>query len=147
MGRIPAAARLHGYDALGSDLVDRGFPGFAERPFYERDFFTVSEPFDNIVCNPPFDSLQEFALHALKLAAGKVAMIWPVPRLNAAGHWLRDTPLRRVWLMTPRPSMPPGQNILDGEKPGGGTVDFCWLVWEKGYKGNPALFWLNRDRD
>jgi hypothetical protein len=71
-------------------------------------------------------------------------MIWLVPRLNAA-RWLADTPLARVWLLTPRPSMPPGHVIANGEKPGGGSQDFAWLVWEQGYRGKPELGWLRRD--
>ncbi len=71
-------------------------------------------------------------------------MIFPTARLNAA-HWLKGTPLARVWLMTPRPSMPPGHTITAGEKPGGGKVDFCWLVWTKGRIGPADLRWLRRD--
>jgi len=33
-------------------------------------------------------------------------MIWLARRLNAA-RWLANTPLTRVYLMSPRPSMPP----------------------------------------
>jgi len=43
----------------------------------------------------------------------------PVACLNAA-HWLQGTPLRRISLLTPRPSMPPGHIIAAGSKPGGG---------------------------
>jgi hypothetical protein len=99
----------------------------------------------NIVCNPPFNIAGQFALHALSLKnTKKVAMIFPVARLNAA-HWIKGTPLRRVWLMTPRPSMPPGHVIARGEKPGGGKMDFCWLVWERGYDGSSELKWLTRE--
>ena len=75
---------------------------------------------------------------------GKVAIIFPVARLNAA-HWLKGTPLRRIWLLTPRPSTPPGRVIAAGQKPGGGKTDFCWLVFEQGYTGRPELNWLHRD--
>jgi hypothetical protein len=84
--------------------------------------------------------------HSLLLAERKVAIVFPVARLNAA-HWIKGTPLRRVWLMTPRPSMPPGHVIAAGHKPGGGKVDFCWLVWEHGCTGAPELHWLRRDVD
>jgi len=47
--------------------------------------------------------------------------------------------------MTPRPSMPPGQLILRGEKPGGGRVDFCWTIFVVGHVGPPELRWLHRD--
>jgi hypothetical protein len=69
-----------------------------------------------------------------------------VRRLNAA-RWLEQTPLARVWLLTPRPSMPAGQYVLDGGKVGGGKQDFCWLVWEHGYQGKLEIGWLHRDGD
>jgi len=41
--------------------------------------------------------------------------------------------------------MPPGQVILAGEKPCGGTQDFAWLVFDHTHKGSPSLHWLHRD--
>jgi hypothetical protein len=64
--------------------------------------------------------------------------------LNAA-HWLQETSLSRIWLLSPRPSMPPGSYILAGGKPGGGRADFCWLIFERGYAGPPTMAWLYRD--
>lgn len=55
------------------------------------------------------------------------------------------TPLRRVWMMTPRPSMPPGHVITAGGKITGGKMDYCWLVWEAGYEGEAEIKWLRRD--
>lgn len=142
-GRIPEAAKNAGYIIGASDIVDRGYKSPA---FHTCDFLTDQRrPFaSNIVCNPPFDIFEKFARHALEVTTGKVAMIWLVPRLNAA-RWLSGTPLRRIWLLTPRPSMPPGHVISAGQKPGGGTQDFAWLVWERGYQGKPELGWLHRD--
>jgi len=64
---------------------------------------------------------------------------------GVTADWLADTPLARVYLLTPRPSMPPGQVIEAGEKPEGGKQDFVWLVWRRGYVGPPELRWLHRD--
>ena len=140
-GRIVIAAKKAGLNASGSDLVDRGWDStLTPHDFLATELITAA----NIVCNPPFDLAPQFALHALKLARLKVAMIFPVARLNAA-HWLRGTPLARIWLLTPRPPMPPGFVIARGEKPGGGRVDFCWLVFEQGHTGNPEVRWLHRD--
>lgn len=140
-GRIPDSARKAGHTAIGSDIVDRGY----------RDFGGVKNFLDeasahapNIVCNPPFNIAGAFGGHALRLAGvQKVAMIFPTARLNAA-HWIQGTPRARVWLMTPRPSMPPGHTITAGEKPGGGKMDFCWLVWERGRIGPADLRWLRK---
>jgi len=141
-GRIPDSAKNAGLEAYASDIVDRGYRDIA----LVRDFlnFTITRG-PNIVCNPPFNIAGRFAGHALALeGVSKVAMIFPTARLNAA-HWLRQTPLARVWLMTPRPSMPPGHTIAAGEKPGGGKMDFCWLVWTKGRVGPADLRWLRRN--
>src|SRR5262249_41183991 len=97
------------------------------------DFFDCGRiPAANICTNPPFNRCNEFVLRALELASGKVAMIWLARRLNAT-RWLQETPLARVYLLTPRPSMPPSHVIAAGEKPGGGSQDFVWLVWEHGH--------------
>jgi hypothetical protein len=141
-GNIPEAAKEAGYETAYSDIENRGYYELAT---LKRDFFSINEPCDNIVTNPPFNRAQLFAKHALTLARGKVAMIYPTRRLNAAS-WLRDTPLRRIWLLTPRPSMPPGEAIAAGQKIGGGKVDFCWLVWEKRCDVRPEIWWLHRDR-
>jgi hypothetical protein len=140
-GRIPDSAVKAGLCAIATDLVDRGYREFAARV----DFLSVERGRSpHIVCNPPFNVVRKFARKALNLNAEKVAMVFPTARLNAA-HWLHETPLARVWLMTPRPSMPPGHTIAAGEKPGGGKMDFCWLVWQRGYAGIPEMRWLRRD--
>ena len=141
-GRIPDSAMRAGLYGIGTDIVNRGWSEFAAK----QDFFSGAFGFrsPNIVCNPPFNIVSQFALHALAHeGTQKVAMIFPTARLNAA-HWLRETPLARVWLMTPRPSMPPGHTIARGEKPGGGKMDFCWLVWDKQHQGSAELRWLRR---
>jgi hypothetical protein len=127
IGRIAEAARRAGYTTCATDIVDRGYP-----PFYGCiDFLLCNRSHaNNIIFNPPFAKCDQFIRQALALTNenGKVAAIWLVRRLNAA-RWLADTPLARVYLLTPRPSMPPGHVIAAGEKPGGGTQDFCWLVF------------------
>jgi hypothetical protein len=143
MGRIVIAALKAGLNGYGSDLVNRGWDS-TRTP---HDFLAgPEEQHDNIVTNVPFKIARPFAMRALKLARRKVAIVFPLARLNAA-RWIRKTPLRRVWLLTPRPSMPPGRLILAGEKPGGGKTDFCVLVWERGHEGPPEMGWLHRDGD
>jgi len=135
-GRIPTAAMLAG------DIVDRGFDQIDRI----GNFFDDVPQVASVVCNPPFDQFKKFALRSLQVATSKVAMIWLVRTLPAA-RWLQDTPLARIWLLTPRPSMPPGHVITRGDKPGGGKQDFCWLVWDKNHEDGPAIGWLHRDGD
>lgn len=143
-GRIPLAARAAGYQAFGLDLIDRGFDYLSV-----VDFLTCDIRADNFVFNPPFDQGKDFALRALKLAERKVAMIFPMRRLAAAGKWIKGTPHYRTYFLTPRPSMPPGHVAREmenaGKNPSGGKQDFCLLVWLKGYEGEPTQHWLRRD--
>lgn len=157
-GRIPDSAMNALYRARASDIVDRRRVAVEEIEFRKLDFLGLhpEEIYDwwkrhpqgvSIVCNPPFDQVEDFARRALALASHKVAFVFPVRRLPAAHHWLSGTPLWRIWFLTPRPSMPTGSHILAGGKVGGGKQDFCWIVWKKGYTGSPVVAWLHRDRE
>ena len=59
-------------------------------------------------------------------------------------RWIEHTPLRRVWFISPRPSMPPGHIIAAGAKPGNGTTDYAWFVWQQDYDGPAEVRWLRR---
>jgi hypothetical protein len=138
-GRIPEAAQAAGYRTLAADIVDRGFPGCEIQDFFDRKCMPASG-----VINPPFNGAEAIARHAFEIGAHKLALLFPIARLNAA-HWLRDLPLKRIWLLTPRPPMPPGSYITAGHKPQGGRVDFTWLVFERGFNGRAEATWLHRD--
>jgi hypothetical protein len=109
IGRIPEAARRAGHPIIATDVIDRGYYRFGG----VADFLRCERRVRNIVCNPPFAAADQFVRRALKLATGKVAMIWLARRLNAA-RWLQHLPLARIYLLTPRPSMPPGHVIATG---------------------------------
>lgn len=145
-GRSIEAARASGLEAYATDLVDRGFGYFGVVDFLDAELLGRV---DNIVMNPPFSLGREFVLRALPLARGKVAAIFPVRRLAAAGKWIEGTPLYRTYFLTPRPSMPPGDVALNwdklGKQPRGGKQDFALLVWLVGYRGKSETRWLRRN--
>jgi hypothetical protein len=144
IGRIVEAARRAGHDAVGTDLKSRGFESFKG----PSNFLKIKEANTvNIVCNPPFAHAEAFVAHALELATGKVAMLLPANWVQGdkRSRWLEKTPLRRVYFIAPRPSMPPGPVLLKGVNPGNGTTDYSWFVWLRGYDGHPEIRWLRRD--
>jgi len=109
-----------------------------------RDFLIepalIPPPF-SVVTNPPYALAREIVERAIELGAIKVAFLFPVARTNAAWRWLESLPLARLYLLTPRPSVPP----ITAKKVGGGRVDFCWLVLDRRHKGPPTFGWLHRD--
>jgi hypothetical protein len=131
-GTIPKAARAAGLKCVGSDLsTGHNFltaPALVRKPF-------------SVVTNPPYALAPEIVERALELGAVKVAFLFPVARVNAAWRWPEPMPLARLYLLTPRPSVPP----LTAKVVGGGRVDFCWLVLDQRHKGPPTLGWLHRD--
>jgi hypothetical protein len=147
-GTILHSAKAAGYEVIGNDIVNRRKHGLKISTYdfldpARYDLIKSRGSKVSIVCNPPFDYVEEFCREACR-RMDKVAMIMLTRRLNAA-HWLRDLPLKTVYLLSPRPSMPPGAWIAAGNKPGGGTQDFCWILMQKGYKGAAQLKWLHRD--
>jgi hypothetical protein len=150
LGRIVRSAIDAGHAVRASDIEFRqSTDDEVDDLKAVADFRTCTEVADNIVTNPPFNIARQFVLHALALARNKVAVVFPTASLNAAagpkkGRWIVGTPLRRVWLMSPRPSMPPGHVLAAGGKPSGGKVDYAWLVWEHGYTGATELRWLHQ---
>lgn len=145
-GRIVRSARQAGLKCIGSDIVRRAIG------FRVGDFFLMTQPAPNIVSNVPFRFAMAFVGHALNLAQHKVAILLPAGWVQAdtRSRWLCRTPLARIWLITPRPSMPPGNlpkkfRSRSGRKGGNGTTDYAWFVWEQGHTGLPQIGWLRRD--
>jgi hypothetical protein len=140
-GRIPQAAIDAGLEAVGTDLIARW------QRTKVQDFLQAGTGAFNIVSNPPFGIAEAFVVHALQLAERKVAMLLPANWVQGdkRSRWLEATPLRRVWFLAPRPSMPPGAALAAGQKPGNGTTDYAWFVWLRGYDGHPEVRWLRRD--
>jgi len=154
-GNIISAALSKGLDAQGYDLRDRG--GSSVLSGYDfisgEGYLHGSSPFPNIVSNPPYGRhisgrrIEEiFIERALKWSRGKVAVFLETKWANAEkrGAWLETLPLYREYRLGPRPSCPPGEYLLEGNKAGGGTKDYSWFVFLKGFQGSPTLHWLRR---
>jgi hypothetical protein len=140
-GRVAENARAAGYSVRATDIADRGYA----RLDGLQDFLTVERLDSNvsIVGNPPF--VDAIVQHAIALDPVKAALIWPFARIVAAWPWLAEAPLAHVWLLTPRPAMPPGSYIAAGRKPEGARVEHAWLIFERGYRGLAQLGWLRRE--
>lgn len=144
IGRIVASALVAGLAAYGSDIKPRSELVAGPFDFMAYSAERMSAP--NIVSNPPFSRAEEFTKLALQVARSKVALLLPANWVQGdkRSRWLETTPLRRVLFLTPRPSMPPGAVVVSGEKPGNGTTDYAWFIWEHGYAGKPEIGWCRR---
>lgn len=131
-----AACREHGFDVIGSDIVDRGC-GVCVHDFLAPDYPLRAI---NVICNPPYKLATEFALQALAIGARSVALLVPLPFLASQRRQalFMDLPLSCVVILSKRPSMPPGGEAV---KARGGKEDYCWVVWQRGPIAAPTILW------
>ena len=148
-GQIIKSAAEAGYSTLASDIVCRS-PEVVVSDFINSDF---GADVPNIVTNPPFfrgRGTEAFIRKALSIADGKVAIFASIKFLAGAqranGLFAEHCP-HRIWIITPRVSCPPGEWLAAGNKAGGGTDDWCWLVWSlcDPKPLYPQLGWLRKD--
>ena len=140
-----------GHEAWGSD-IRRRVP--LDTPWWrgERDFLAERYDYANVVMNPPYFSgkgTEAFIRRALEVVEGKIAVFVDRRFLTGQGRargLYRQHPPTRVWEITPRPSCPPGEWLEAGNKAGGGTADYAWLVWDQtAPRGGTSLGWLTVD--
>lgn len=147
-GNIVKALKGAGLEAYGHDVKDRtnGAPWFQA----EEDFLTSAGRWSNMVMNPPYfggKGTEAFIRHAFPLVQRKLCVFVDRRFLTGKGRaqgLYSELPPSRVWEITPRPSCPPGEWIEAGNKAGGGTADYCWLVWDRDApRGLTRLGWLS----
>lgn len=150
-GQIVLNARAAGIEARGSDIKPRWRRYEAFRPSHERLFRTCDflnghwppkasgksgkayeEP-QVIMGNPPFRKVHA-CYEAAIARASHVIFLLPATWVCGAetSAWLETTPLKCVYPLGPRASMPPGDYILAGNKPQGGRADHAWYEWQRG---------------
>jgi hypothetical protein len=133
LGTIVEVARRRGILATGADLIDRASGKFPVRNFFDDK----ADYARNIVTNPPFNRAMDVVEHALQRLAGayRVAIIAQAKFLfSQRRHPLFSHPwMEKVLVLSTRPSMPPGQLLLEkGEEcRGNGSMDYVWCIWCK----------------
>lgn len=137
-GHVLAAAQAAGYEAWGSDIADR--KRVVDCTFIQGDFthFPVALA-PSVIMNPPYlggDGIEQFVRQGMRYkSVEKIAVFAPAKFLwgqNRALTFYRQCEPARVYMITPRPSCPPGPVWEEApEEVGGGTEDFCWVLWER----------------
>jgi hypothetical protein len=144
-GTIPKTCSSRAIHATGSDIVDRGF---GCRYNFLSEFEPPLSGYANIVSNPPYRIAAEFIDRALTLASSKVAMLVQskFPYSQRRHALFSERPPARLYFLSTRPSMPPGEELLAGTiKAEGGKLDYLWMVWDREHSsGTTECRWLKR---
>lgn len=144
-GNIPKTLAALGVQCLGTDIVDRGYPGTGVLDFLTAVPWKL-EGSNAIVTNPPYDDLAErFVLRGLDLVP-YVAVLVQTKFQHSQGRYERlfgPHPPSRILIFVDRPSMPPG-HLVGKIKASGGKMDFLWMIWDKRTPGPTTTHWIRR---
>ena len=131
-----------GYDVRSSDLYNRcGNEVF--------DFLSIENTHwdGNIITNPPYKFALDFVYKALQIVPDgkKVCMFLKIQFLEgkARRELFRSHPPKVVYVSSSRLLCAPNGDFEHATKNGGSAVAYAWFVWEKGFKGDTVVKWIN----
>ena len=131
-----------GYCVRSSDLIDR-----CGNEVY--DFLCMdNQHWDgDIITNPPYKYALDFVCKALSIVPDgrKVCMFLKVQFLEgkARKELFVNHPPKVLYVSSSRLLCAPNGDFEATRKNGGSAVAYAWFVWEKGYKGDTIIKWIN----
>jgi hypothetical protein len=131
----------HGHSVYSSDLVDRGYYGTDIKDFLNTNTYWNGD----ILTNPPYKYAKEFVLKALDSINNGHKVIFFLKCQFLEGQErlktiYKNNPPKYVYVHSSR------QNCAkngDFEKYKSATLCYCWFVWQKGFKGETILRWID----
>lgn len=138
LGHISDTLEEKGYSVKRSDIIPY-------KPNIEvLDFLTYQGKWNgDIITNPPYSYADDFVYKALDTIEDGhlVAMYLKINFLSSGKRYELFTkyPPKMIYIMSKRISCAKNG---DFEKYKNGAVDYCWIIWEKGYKGNTIMQWI-----
>lgn len=141
-GHMANELQRQGFDVIGSDIVDRGWPGTQIRPFYDW----TEAPADIIITNPPYNEINardghgRWLKHIEGLGVRYCAMLlnwdWIAARINGMDELHRTFPVSRAYVCTWK---------IDFRGGGSPPQRNGWLVWDADWQGETVLRRLFRE--
>lgn len=141
-GHLSEVLRANDYKVYSSDIKNYGY----EHQDEELDFLSYSQEgiranFD-IVTNPPYSKALEFCTKALEIIDNGyyVAMFLRLQFLEGKQRkiFFDNFPPKEIYVFSDR------INCLNpfGENQKSSAICYAWFIWEKGFQGQPAVYWL-----
>ena len=132
-----------GYNVRISDIVKR------TEKTEEFDFLSIeNQDYDgDIITNPPYKFATEFIYKALQIIpnGNKVAMFLKVQFLEGKERkkLFQNFPPKTIYVSSSRIMCAKNGDFKKMQEGGGSAVAYAWFVWEKGFKGDTIVKWIN----
>ncbi|MBE9561782.1 MAG: NAD(P)-dependent oxidoreductase [Proteobacteria bacterium] len=139
MGHLSKRLKKHDYIVESMDLIDRGY-GRTGIDFLKHNYTWSGD----IITNPPFKHAVEFIKHSLDIlpVGNKVAMFLKILFLETDGRkqlFLKYPP-KVIYILANRLCCAKdGDFVKNNTK----AVGYAWYVFEKGFKGDTIVKWVN----
>lgn len=144
MNHITNELRNNGYNVKCSDIVK-----MIDDPYIEIiDFLDYEGKWNgDIITNPPFKYAKEFVEKALEVIneGSKVCMFLKLQFLEGTKRikLFEENPPKIIYVASKRYGCSKdGKFNSDGNI--GSAICYCWYIWEKGFKGDPIIKWINK---
>lgn len=137
LGHISKELEKNGYNVRKSDIINYT----NEKDIEIIDILKYNKPFDgDIVTNPPYKYATEMAYKFYELS-NKFAIYVNLSFLTSQRRkeLFEKIPPKTIYIMSKRIHCAKGG---DFEKFNNGAIDYCWIVWDKSYKGETIVKWL-----
>lgn len=136
LGHITNVLKENGYKVRKSDVVN--YNGDDTEII---DILNYNESFNgDIVTNPPYRLINEVTKKCLALSKRKVAFYTSLSFLASQTRkpLFQQFPPKTIYIMSKRLSCAKNGDFSKVN----GTTDYCWVVWDKNYKGDTFIKWL-----
>lgn len=139
MGHLSDRLKTHGYIVRSMDLINRGYGDTG------IDFLTYNYTWTgDIITNPPFKHAVEFIKHSLDIiqSGKKVAMFLKILFLETKDRkkLFMEYPPKTVYILSNRLCCAKDGDFVNNNTK---AVGYAWYVWEKGFKGDTTIKWVN----
>lgn len=149
-GHMSDILKEYGYNVRSSDLIDRGYPGTEVLDFLSITKQSCTGISRDIITNPPYKYAKEFVDKSLELSEDgtKIAMFLKLTFLEgqARKELFTTNPPKVVYVSSSRLGCAKNGEFKigkDGNPAIESAVAYAWFVWEKGFKGNTIIKWVN----
>lgn len=141
-GHIADVLKKHGYKVRCSDLIDHGYDCTEVIDFLQTARGNDDCSMD-IITNPPYSIATEFVQHAMDISldGAKVAMFLKIQFLETKKRYelFKKYPPKKVYVFVNRVNCWKNGHFTKESS----AVCYAWFVWEKGFIGNPEIYWIN----
>lgn len=141
-GHLAEILKQRGYIVKCSDIVDRGYSDTRVLDFLK---FNPTKELDlDIITNPPYKYAKQFVEKSLQCVSNghKVAMFLKL-------QFLEGKERRKLFNISPPKTIYVASGRLncamngEFEKYPSSAIAYAWFVWEKGFKGETVVKWIN----